>query len=222
MITERDFKILKFINRFNYATRSTIQDLYFTKNSKEGGLQMANRRLLRLKRADLLNRERDFRTGEYIYFLSKKGVHYAREKGLDASEYSSIRWGTYVHNDTIQKVFLEFVKAGHTKFITEKEFRIMNGIKSNIPDLILSHNKSRFSFLEIELEEKKLERLKVKLKAFSEIKNLKKVLYICLLPRVVKKIIRTANELEITELVLATTIEDFFENPEVYTFDLLK
>lgn len=65
IVTERDKKVLNFIEKFNVATTDTIQELFYP------SIRVAQHRLKLMYDNKLLKRERDHFTAQYIYYIRK-------------------------------------------------------------------------------------------------------------------------------------------------------
>lgn len=65
IVTERDKKVLNFIEKFNVATTDTIQELFYP------SIRVAQHRLKLMYDNKLLKRERDNFTSQYIYYVRK-------------------------------------------------------------------------------------------------------------------------------------------------------
>lgn len=65
IVTERDKKVLNFIEKFNVATTDTIQELFYP------SIRVAQHRLKLMYDNKLLKRERDHFTSQYYYYLRK-------------------------------------------------------------------------------------------------------------------------------------------------------
>lgn len=65
MITQRDYKVISFLEKFKIATTSTISELFYP------SLRVAQKRLLQLYRYKEIKRDRDNFTQEYYYYINK-------------------------------------------------------------------------------------------------------------------------------------------------------
>lgn len=65
IVTERDKKVLNFIEKFNVATTDTIQELFYP------SIRVAQHRLKLMYDNKLLKRERDHFTSQYMYYIRK-------------------------------------------------------------------------------------------------------------------------------------------------------
>ncbi|NBI05749.1 hypothetical protein [Senegalia massiliensis] len=65
MITDRDKKVIEFIEKFNVATTNIIADLFYP------SLRVAQNRLKRLYADKVLKRDREHFTNQYYYYIKK-------------------------------------------------------------------------------------------------------------------------------------------------------
>ncbi len=65
VVTERDRKVITFIDEFKVATTDTIHELFYP------SLKIAQRRLRLLTENNLLKRDRDHFTAQYYYYTNK-------------------------------------------------------------------------------------------------------------------------------------------------------
>lgn len=65
IVTERDKKLLRFIEKFRIATTDTIQELFYP------SLRVAQNRLRLMTENKLLKREREHFTSQYYYYIKK-------------------------------------------------------------------------------------------------------------------------------------------------------
>lgn len=65
VVTERDKKVIGFIEEFKVATTDTIHELFYP------SLKVAQRRLRLLTENNLLKRDRDHFTAQYYYYINK-------------------------------------------------------------------------------------------------------------------------------------------------------
>ena len=216
MITERDMKMLRFINRFNFSKRKTLQEIYFGHNSKKGATQAINKRLLGLVRGGFLNSDKDLRSRSNVYFLTKKGADFLQSYGIPANSYQALSWSTYIHNDTAQKVLVEFFKQGHRRFLSEKDYKAFAKSGGVIPDLVLIHDDNTFSYIEIELEEKTKARYLERLNQFELDPNMRHLIYLCSMERVALKIARLHKDNELNHSLYSLNIEHFLKNPTYF------
>jgi len=65
IVTDRDRKVIDFLNTFKVATTDTIQELFYP------SLRVAQKRLKLMYDNKLIKRERDHFTAQYIYYIRK-------------------------------------------------------------------------------------------------------------------------------------------------------
>ncbi|MBS4538234.1 hypothetical protein GOQ27_07150 [Clostridium sp. D2Q-11] len=65
MVTDRDRKVIEFIEKFNVATTNIVAELFYP------SLRVAQNRLKRLTEDKVLKRDRDHFTNQYLYYLKK-------------------------------------------------------------------------------------------------------------------------------------------------------
>jgi hypothetical protein len=180
MITERDNKILFFLNDFGFARSSIIADLLFSHATEKSKKQICFQRLKRLFSDGLLLREKEFRFGEFIYRLSRKGAAYLNEIGhATYPVLVSMGWRGIIHSDYILQVFIYLRKKSNFNFYSERDLRNKKYFNKHVPDLVVQIDQNTFYAFEIEVEQKSNERLLKKFKEGNSLPSIEKIVYIC-------------------------------------------
>ena len=221
MITERDMKILSFIDRFQFTKRRFIKELYFSSNTEKGACKASYDRINKLKKAGLIKKIDDLWSREHIYLLTFKGAQSLTMYGEKPTVHKTIAWNNFMHNEMIQRVLMEFVVLGHRRFMSERDFIRFTKKSELIPDLVLVKDDDRFIYIEIELEEKSVSRLTDRAQRLTLEPNLAGVLYVCGSPRIENKVNRAY--LESSKKINFFCIEEshFFKNAKTFCKEIL-
>lgn len=221
IITERDMKILKFIDRFQFSKRRFIKEIYFSTNTPLGAEKASYDRLTKLCQEGFLKKTRDLRNREHIYLLNSKAIDFLAGYGENPSSQSNLAWSKFVHNEMIQRVLIEFTKLGQRRFLSERDFVKYAKRTNLIPDLVLVTDEDKLIYIEIELEEKNYAELTTRAESFALEKNLKSVLYVCGNKRVENKVQEAFRRA--TNKVNLYCIEEshFFNNAKTFCQEVL-
>lgn len=179
MITDRDIDVLKFINKVGFARKSIIAEICFQQNSAMGKNQVSHRRLTTLFDNGFLGREKDFKYGEYCYFLTKQGQSLLKSNGIEIlSNTNRVPWGKFIHDDFAHQVIVKIVRFGGYKFISEKQIKSAQLFGELIPDVCAVHEDQSIYAFEVEFENKTKEKYQARLEEYGKFSNLKKVYYL--------------------------------------------
>ncbi|MCK5072279.1 MAG: replication-relaxation family protein [Bacteriovoracaceae bacterium] len=176
ILTKRDIRLMKFLDYFRYASCTRLCELFF-----EEKLRVTQRRLKKLYDEELIIREKNFVSGEYVYRLAKLAIDYLRGSGVEAfSVIKKIPWGLWEHEDYILNIVVKMKNYNRNfSFISERSLRRYSKIKNEfVPDLevVLDNN---FSLaIEVEKERKTRKRILQKLQNLHRSNEFQTVLYI--------------------------------------------
>ncbi|MBT3981043.1 MAG: hypothetical protein HOE90_06795 [Bacteriovoracaceae bacterium] len=177
MITDRDIKVLRFLNEFGFARTSVINDLFF----KDRCPSVCSRRLKILFNQKLLMTSKDIRSTENIYRISIDGINILKNFQIDLFPFKKgFPLGTFIHDDYVQRVLLKFCFAGFKQFISEKRMKRKKIFDEHVPDLLILLSSDRHVFIEVELSYKSKKRLKEKLEEIQRYPLNELTIYFCI------------------------------------------
>ena len=127
IVTERDRKVIDFINKFNTATTKTIQELFYP------SLRVAQNRLKLMTDNKILKRDRDHFTSQFHYYTDTKPRQ-------------------VYHNLLLADFYKELNKVAGIK-VFRKEFEIGNLRSDGLVGYRLN-NTNYIAFVEVELSNK--------------------------------------------------------------------
>lgn len=204
-ITERDKKILGWINRFRYVTAGQVMKKFNI------GRTAAYVRLKKLKDGGYLKYLRFFRNRPGIYLCTGTGTAVSNS---ELSNYNKkIDLATYEHHLTVVDISIKLKNQG--KWITEREiwsevYRELDGKRSNIhiPDGIIVDREGRRTAVEVELTSKSEKRLRQIMKAHRRARMYDDVLYIVKNTGIKEKIERLSGPLNVKVKLLEEVLKD--------------
>jgi hypothetical protein len=204
-ITERDIKILGWINNFRYVTAEQVMKKFCMSQS------LTYRRLKKLKDGGYLKHVRFFRNRPGVYLCTSDGTAVSDS---ELSNYNKkIDLSTYEHHLTVIDISLVFEKRG--KWITEREiwseaFNREEGAQPNIhiPDGIIIDGEGRRTAVEVELTSKSEKRLRQIMKAHRRSRMYDDVLYIVKNTGIKEKIERLSGPLKVEVKLLEEVLKD--------------
>lgn len=120
ILTDRDYKIIEFINDFKAATTSTIADIYFS------SLRTAQRRLKYLSEHGYIKAYQEHITLEKIYYIKKKP--------------------SQLKHSLILSSFIAEIKKANIEIL---KYKVQFKLGNTIPDclLVLSYNNKNYIYL---------------------------------------------------------------------------
>jgi len=124
IVTNRDKRVIEFIDKMNCVSTKTIAELYYP------SLRVAQNRLKLMAENKVLKRDRDHITNQYYYYIDKK------PKQVN-------------HNLLLTDFYKELSKFAETK-VFEKEFSI-GELRSDAFVGYRVNNKNYIAFIEVEL-----------------------------------------------------------------------
>lgn len=203
MLTQRDARILVFINRFGFlCARHVIK--YFTLNER-----VAYRRIAAMEREGYLHRRRVIPGRPKVLLLTQKAVETVPTNHARAR----IRLQTVEHDLLVADVLLALDLRYGSRFKTEREIRSETGIsaKAQIPDALI-YSGERLIALEVENSYKPAARHQKIIRRYIRRREIGEVLYVCYNQQQAKRILEIARKMKADSLVNATTIDEVMNN----------
>lgn len=190
MITERDKKILRLINRFGFLGVAEIKRAWEIINKETLGEKKLYLRLKKIKDLNLVNHKRIVYGSPGVYYLTRKGAEVAESELSAVSEINLI---SYVHRIEVNKILISLLERyPNSIVVTERELfkrvflesgkSLGEASKAKIPDGLLIHEDGTKDAIEVELTKKTNSRLYQQIKRYKEELNFNKysrVLYFC-------------------------------------------
>jgi len=183
----------------------------------------ASRRLKKLYDNKLLNRNRCFKGGQFIYWLSNSSIEYLKQNGIKTynciREITIERWN---HDELVQKVLLGFTNMGFTRYFSDRQLLSNPKISiSIVPDLGIYINDDYLLAVEIEIHQKSTNRIQKKLTILNRTKLFDGVLYITKNNAISEKVISCYKSLTAPSFYLITVDMQIFISEPARVFSHL-
>lgn len=128
MITDRDAKILEFINIYGGITIKQCAKLFF--NKAKYSEDLARKRLKKLYDNEVLKYEEDWATNQRVYFNKKKPSS---------------------HSIMLMNFYAELICHGANVIQFEKEYKVENICRPDAFVIFQNNNKAKIAFLEVDM-----------------------------------------------------------------------
>lgn len=176
MIVDRDVDVLRFLNLWVFARTSRIAEIFFSGDSLDGKKVRARRRLQRMENEGLLKSQKEFTSGEKVFWLTHSGKTYLSKRGHEAFKVTrDFKFQTFIHDDMCLAVLEILLKRGFqlSDVKSERELRRLKFFSLSkypqgrevveyiTPDLVLKSGSELIAF-EIEISRKSVARIEKK------------------------------------------------------------
>lgn len=200
-LTERDLRILQFINIFGFCETQHLSELFKISSKR------TNQLTKRLANDGYLIKERLFHNQSAIYRLTLKGAQLTTLPPL-----SKISLGSYHHTIALIIVYLKVLKKYPNctwigeRYLLNQKFESGVGKKGHIADALLRIDDKTVA-LEIELSLKSVERLLAIIREYGTNMNITEVWYFCS-KEVLNKLKKIASHISYLKLYNLECLED--------------
>lgn len=214
-ITERDIKILKYLNEFGFSVTKLIQKAIFYNQSLRGGYVSARNRISVLNKLGLIKIHDNIFCKEQVLGLTSFGANFVQNLGGNKMEViKNLNDKELTHDFKIQNVYLRFRNLGYSNFLSERKIKDQNLFNKLQPDLVMIKNDNKAVMIEIELTQKSKSRIDKILTNYSNNQYTNMLLYICSKEAIKNAVSGRAKKLDLLESKFLAVTYDEFQDPK--------
>ncbi len=220
IMMKRDLMLLKFLGEFGVSTSEVLKDVI--KEDGKYGLINCHRRLSRLYKLGLIEREKFCGGNKKLYMVSSLGRDVLYDMRLGNGGSGKIDLSKWEHDEWVKKVAARFYCNGLEDLISEK------GLQSKfvqyrkfVPDFGVKIDEDMKLAVEVELHQKSQERIIEKFKKFNSSGLFKDVLYLVDKESVSNNLSRCYQKITKSFRLHIYEIEEFLKRPQEILSEVL-